>query len=67
MLARGPDRARRPFRQDLRPHPEHSLHLTHHLFGDDKNRGPALIDLSEFYKESWDCSTTNTRSRTTCR
>src|SRR5512135_1060346 len=30
--------------------PEHSLHLTHHLFGDDKNRGPALIDLSEFYK-----------------
>jgi nitrate reductase molybdenum cofactor assembly chaperone NarJ/NarW len=31
--------------------PEHSLHLTHHLFGDDKNRGPALIDLSEFYRE----------------
>jgi nitrate reductase delta subunit len=31
--------------------PEHSLHLTHHLFGDDKNRGPALIDLTEFYKE----------------
>lgn len=31
--------------------PEHALHLTHHLFGDDKNRGPALIDLSEFYKE----------------
>ena len=30
--------------------PEHSLHLTHHVFGDDKNRGPALIDLSEFYK-----------------
>lgn len=30
--------------------PEHSLHLTHHLFGDDKNRGPALIDLSEYYK-----------------
>jgi nitrate reductase delta subunit len=29
---------------------EHSLHLTHHLFGDDKNRGPALIDLSEYYK-----------------
>jgi nitrate reductase delta subunit len=29
--------------------PEHALHLTHHLFGDDKNRGPALIDLSEFY------------------
>ena len=30
--------------------PEHALHLTHHLFGDDKNRGPALIDLTEFYK-----------------
>lgn len=29
---------------------QHSLHLTHHLFGDDKNRGPALIDLTEFYK-----------------
>jgi nitrate reductase delta subunit len=27
--------------------PEHSLHLTHHLFGDDKNRGPALIDMGE--------------------
>jgi nitrate reductase delta subunit len=31
--------------------PEHALHLTHHLFGDDKNRGPALIDLTEFFKE----------------
>lgn len=31
--------------------PDNALHLTHHLFGDDKNRGPALIDLSEFYKE----------------
>lgn len=30
--------------------PEHALHLTHHLFGDDRNRGPALIDLSEYYK-----------------
>lgn len=30
--------------------PEHALHLTHHIFGDDKNRGPALIDLSEYYK-----------------
>ncbi len=31
--------------------PEHSLHLTHHLFGDDndRNRGPALIDLGELY------------------
>jgi len=31
--------------------PEHSLHLTHHLFGDEKGRGPALIDLSEYYKD----------------
>lgn len=31
--------------------PEHSLHLTHHLFGDDKNRGPALIDLAELYRD----------------
>jgi nitrate reductase delta subunit len=31
--------------------PEHSLHLTHHLFGDDKNRGPALVDLAELYKD----------------
>ncbi|MEK6749370.1 MAG: nitrate reductase molybdenum cofactor assembly chaperone [Pseudomonadota bacterium] len=30
--------------------PEHSLHLTHHLFGDDNGRGPALIDLTEYYK-----------------
>lgn len=31
--------------------PQHALNLTHHLVGDDKNRGPALIDLAEFYKE----------------
>ena len=31
--------------------PENSLHLTHHLFGDDKNRGPALIDLGELYND----------------
>ena len=30
--------------------PEHDLHLTHHLFGDDRGRGPALIDLSEHYR-----------------
>ncbi len=32
--------------------PEHDLHLTHHLFGDDNGRGPALIDLSEHYKST---------------
>lgn len=33
--------------------PENSLHLTHHLFGEesDRDRGPALIDLSEMFKE----------------
>lgn len=33
--------------------PEHSLHLTHHLFGDDndRGRGPALIDLGELYRD----------------
>lgn len=31
--------------------PRHSLHLTHHLFGDDnRERGPALIDLRESYR-----------------
>ncbi|MDP7121696.1 MAG: nitrate reductase molybdenum cofactor assembly chaperone [Candidatus Marinimicrobia bacterium] len=30
--------------------PEHDLHLTHHIFGDDRQRGPALIDLSEHFK-----------------
>lgn len=30
---------------------ENSLHLTHHLFGDDKNRGPALIDLTQMYRD----------------
>ncbi len=41
--------------------PEHSLHLTHHLFGDDndRNRGPALIDLGELYKDYGMETTTN--------
>jgi len=30
--------------------PEHSLHLTHHIFGEEKTRGPALIDLTEYFK-----------------
>lgn len=30
--------------------PEHSLHLTHHTFGDSRERGPALADLAEHYK-----------------
>jgi len=36
--------------------PEHALHLTHHLFGDDKNRGPALIDLTDSTRNTaWRC------------
>ena len=31
--------------------PEHALYLTHHLFEEqDRDRGPALVDLSDFYK-----------------
>ena len=31
--------------------PENALYLTHHLFEEqDRDRGPALVDLSEFYK-----------------
>ena len=47
--------------------PEHSLHLTHHVFGDDKNRGPALIDLSEFYKSLRSAARRARDPRTTCR
>ena len=32
--------------------PEHSLHLTHHIYGESRDRGPALVDLSEHYKAS---------------
>lgn len=30
--------------------PEHSLHLTHHSYGDSRERGPALVELTELYK-----------------
>lgn len=30
--------------------PEHSLHLTHHSFGESRERGPALVELGEHYK-----------------
>lgn len=29
---------------------QHSLHLTHHIMGEDRDRGPALIDLGLYYK-----------------
>ncbi|MEW5942331.1 MAG: nitrate reductase molybdenum cofactor assembly chaperone [Pseudomonadota bacterium] len=30
--------------------PENSLHLMHHLYADDRRLGPAMIDLTEYYK-----------------
>jgi len=30
--------------------PEHSLHITHHLYGESKERGPALANLVEYYR-----------------
>ncbi len=50
MLAQEPTLLQSNYVQTFDLTPEHSLHLTHHLFGDDKNRGPALIDLTEYYK-----------------
>ena len=33
--------------------PDNSLHMTHHLFGDDdRARGPALINIGEHYKKA---------------
>ena len=50
LLAQDPTEVQADYVKTFDMVPEHSLHLTHHLFGDDKNRGPALIDLSEYYK-----------------
>ena len=33
---------------DMQAH--NSLHLTHHLFGEERGRGPALVDLGEHFK-----------------
>jgi nitrate reductase delta subunit len=30
--------------------PENALYLTHHTFGDSRERGPALVELGEHYK-----------------
>jgi nitrate reductase delta subunit len=51
LAAMEPTEAQALYVQTFDLTPQHALHLTHHLFGDDKNRGPALIDLTEFYKE----------------
>ncbi len=50
LLAQEPTELQARYVQTFDLTPEHSLHLTHHIFGDDKNRGPALIDLTEYYK-----------------
>jgi nitrate reductase delta subunit len=31
--------------------PENALYLTHHTFGDSRERGPALVELGEHYKD----------------
>lgn len=51
LAAMEPTEAQALYVQTFDLTPQHSLHLTHHLFGDGKNRGPALVDLAEFYKE----------------
>lgn len=50
LLALPDDEAQQRYVQTFDMTAEHSLHLTHHIFGEEKTRGPALIDLSEFYK-----------------
>ncbi len=52
MLAHDPIAMQERYVQTFDMTPEHDLHLTHHLFGEDNDRGPALIDLSEHYKGS---------------
>lgn len=50
LLATEPTRLRADYVQTFDMTPEHSLHLTHHIFGEEKTRGPALIDLGEIYR-----------------
>lgn len=50
LLALEDDAAQTRYVQTFDMAAEHSLHLTHHLFGEEKTRGPALIDLAEFYR-----------------
>ena len=45
MLARDPLELQGAYVRDFDLTAEHSLHLTHHIFGEEKTRGPALIDL----------------------
>lgn len=50
MLAIEPREAQARYVQTFDLTAEHSLHLTHHIFGEEKTRGPALIDLTEYLK-----------------
>lgn len=50
LLAGNPGAIQSEYVQTFDLTAEHSLHLTHHLFGEEKTRGPALIDLAEFYR-----------------
>lgn len=50
LLALDPTEAQARYVQTFDLTPEHSLHLTHHIFGEEKTRGPALIDLTEYLK-----------------
>jgi len=51
LSAAGPLTAEEEYVSTFDMVPEHSLHLTHHLIGEDRSRGPALIDLTEFFRE----------------
>ena len=50
LLAEEPTFAQARYVQTFDLTAEHSLHLTHHIFGEEKTRGPALIDLTEYLK-----------------
>lgn len=50
LLAEEPTIAQARYVQTFDLTAEHSLHLTHHIFGEEKTRGPALIDLTEYLK-----------------
>lgn len=50
LLAMEPTEVKGRYVQTFDLTAEHSLHLTHHIFGEEKTRGPALIDLTEYLK-----------------
>lgn len=50
LLALDPTKAQARYVQTFDLTANHSLHLTHHIHGEEKTRGPALIDLTEYLK-----------------